>query len=52
MLQPEDEAVLAYLEEHHKIDLMMSSVVGDGLVVGAVIKAFRAGVAWQKEQNE
>ena len=47
---PEDRALIAYVNEHHEIDMAMRVVAGDGWVNG-ICAAFRAGAEWQRAQN-
>jgi hypothetical protein len=48
---PEDYAIRDYLEEHHKIDVEMAFLAGHHLT-NSVIRAFRAGAAWQRQQTD
>lgn len=44
----EDKALIAYVNEHHEIDMAMRVVAGNGLM-NDVCAAYRAGAAWQRE---
>jgi len=44
----EDKALIAYVNEHHEVDLAMRVVAGNGLM-NDVCAAYRAGAAWQRE---
>jgi len=46
---PEDYAVGEYLKAEHEVDLEMAPLAGHHLLNG-VIRAFRAGAKWQREQ--
>jgi hypothetical protein len=46
---PEDKALIAYVNEHHEIDLAMRVVAGNG-PMNDVCAAYRAGAKWQRSQ--
>lgn len=56
MLEPnedasdEDKALIAYINEHHEIDMAMRVVAGNGRM-NDICAAFRAGAEWQRAQN-
>ncbi len=45
----EDKALIAYINEHHEIDMAMRVVAGDGRM-NDICAAFRAGVEWYRSQ--
>ena len=55
MLEPnedaseEDKVLIAYMNEHHEIDMAMRVVAGNG-IVNNICAAFRAGAEWQRSQ--
>ena len=46
----EDKALIAYINEHHEIDMAMRVVAGDGRM-NDICAAFRAGAKWQRSQT-
>jgi len=46
-----DRALIAYVNEHHEIDLAMRVVAGNG-PMNDICAAFRAGAEWQRSQNQ
>jgi hypothetical protein len=47
----EDKALLAYINEHHEIDMAMRVVAGNGRM-NDICAAFRAGAKWQRSLQE
>jgi len=48
---PEDRALIAYVNEHHEIDMAMRAVAGNGRM-NDICAAFRAGAKWQRSLLE
>lgn len=46
----EDKALIAYINEHHEIDMAMRVVAGNGRM-NDICAAFRAGAKWQRESR-
>jgi hypothetical protein len=45
----EDKALIAYINEHHDIDMAMRAFAGNGRM-NDICAAFRAGAEWQRSQ--